>query len=140
MKWTGPYTIDELLDSCMVPNHPRPPESDGVYLISEASWAGHPTPNCHPLYVGSNTGKSRRFRTRVGDLIADLFGFFGKTTSHHSGGKSLHVYCQRHGIHPKMLYIGWVEKCSCMRCTETAIYGEFRPILNRNKPSRCKKH
>ena len=103
MKWTGPYTIDELLDSILHPAHPRPPESDGVYLISKVEWSGEPAKDCIPLSVGSNTGRSKRFRTRIGDLIADMFGFFTDDTGHHSGGQSLHGYCKKEQLNPKEL-------------------------------------
>jgi len=140
MKWIGPYTIDELLDSCLAPSHPRPPESNGVYLISQNSWSGQPTQDCVPLYVGSNTGKSERFRTRIGDLIADMFGFFGDETGHHSGGQSLHRYCTENQLNPKKLYIGWVEKCACSRCTENKLYDQLHPLKNKSRPPRCKVH
>ncbi len=139
MEWIGPYTIDELLDSVLDPSH-RPPESDGVYLISEKSWTGQPTSVCDPLYVGSNTGKSKRFRTRIGDLIADMFGFFGSETGHHSGGESLHKHCRSKQLNPKQLHIAWLENCSCVRCVENEIYDQLEPSLNKNRPTRCKEH
>ena len=74
--WTGPVTINELLDNGVQNVEPWPQESDGVYLISEQSWERKPYLECKPLYVGSTTGQSPRFRTRIGDLVADLFGFF----------------------------------------------------------------
>jgi hypothetical protein len=141
MKWIGPYTIDELLDSFLMPSHPRPPEVNGVYLISQSTWNGQPTNDCTPLYVGSNTGVSRRFRTRIGDLIADAFGFFGNETGHHSGGQTLHAYCRKNQLNPKKLYIGWAEECKCVRCAENKLYDQFKPsLLNKNRPSQCKKH
>jgi hypothetical protein len=36
--------------------------------------------------VGGNTGGAARFCTRIGDLVADMHGFFGNETGHHSGG------------------------------------------------------
>jgi len=140
MKWIGSYTIDELLDSFLKPSHPQPPEDKGVYLISENPWNGKPTRDCIPLYVGSNTGKSKRFRTRIGDLIADMFGFFGTETGHHSGGQTLHGYCKRNRLNPKKLYIGWMENCSCVRCAENQAYDQLKPSLNRNRPTQCKEH
>jgi len=140
MEWIGPYTINELLDSFLNRSHPRPPEVDGVYMISKKPWVGQPTSNCVPLYVGSNTGKSKRFRTRIGDLIADMFGFFGTETGHHSGGQTLHEYCVKEQLNPKRLYIAWVKNCGCVRCIENKIYNQLQPSLNKNQPTGCKKH
>jgi hypothetical protein len=140
LKWVGPYTIDELLDSSFELSHPQPPESNGVYLVSKKAWKEQPTKDCIPLYVGSNTGISKRFRTRIGDLIADMFGFFGSETGHHSGGIALHRYCKSEQISPRKLYIGWAKERNCVRCAENRIYDQLAPTLNRNRPTRCKEH
>ena len=140
MKWIGPYTIDELLDSAQVTSAPHPPETDGVYFVSRDRWTGWPSSDCIPLYVGSNTGKSKRFRTRIGDLIADMFGFFGAETGHHSGGRTLHEYCKENGLNPKRLYLAWVKECGCMRCAENELFDQLQPRLNKNKPPRCMEH
>ena len=140
MKWIGPYTIDELLDSFLDSSRHRPPETNGVYLVSQKRWDGSPTLDCFPLYVGSNTGKSKRFRTRIGDLIADMFGFFGTETGHHSGGETLNGYCKQHQLNPKKLYIGWIIECCCVRCAEHQSYEQLKPSLNKKRPARCKVH
>ena len=96
MKWIGPFQISKLLDN-MMGNLARkiPPEDKSVYIVSLYRWQGKPTKKCSPLYVGSTTGKSRRFRTRIGDLIADMFGFFvEREQGHHSGGQKLYNYCK----------------------------------------------
>jgi hypothetical protein len=137
MRWSGPYRIDKLLDNLET----RPPEAHSVYLISKKRWNGQPTAKCIPLYVGSNTGKSGRFRTRVGDLIADMFGFFGSETGHHSGGQTLHSHCMEHGLKPTKLYIGWLTQSDCERCDETEVYQKFKPyLLNKNHPTICRQH
>lgn len=140
LKWVGPYTIDELLDSFLKSSYPRPPEVNGVYLISKNRWDEQPTSKCIPLYVGSNTGRSKRFRTRIGDLIADMFGFFGDETGHHSGGETIYDYCKKEQLNPKKLYIAWVENCGCVRCVENKVYDELGPSLNKNRPTQCKEH
>lgn len=140
MRWTGPITIDELLDSILKSSPIRPPESKGVYLISQNAWNSEPTDECIPLYVGSNTGKSKRFRTRIGDLIADMFGFFGDKTGHHSGGQTLYHYCRENQLNPQKLYIGRAEECYCVRFVENKLYDRFKPLLNKKRPSRCTKH
>jgi hypothetical protein len=96
MKWKEPITVRELLENCF-DDSVRPQSSKGVYLISGKFWIGEPTSKCVPLYIGSNTVNMNRFRARIGDLIADMFGFFGEASSkvkagHHSGGQSLYWY------------------------------------------------
>lgn len=140
MKWVGPFIIDELLDNCIKSLRFMPPESNGVYLVSKKRWVNIPTQKCIPLYVGSNTGNSKRFRTRVGDLISDMFGFFIGKKGHSSGGRNIFKYCRKRKINPKVLYIGWLKKCECMRCEENRVYLELKPILNEMKPKRCKLH
>jgi len=55
-KWVGPFTINELLDSCLDYSHVRLPESNGVYLISRETWNSRPDNRCVPLYVGVTRG------------------------------------------------------------------------------------
>jgi hypothetical protein len=140
MKWIGPYTIDELLDGMLNKTIPKPPDSQSVYLISLKSWTTTPTSACAPLYVGSNTGKSKRFRTRVGDLVADAFGFFTEETGHHSGGQSINDFCKQNGLNPKTLFIGWLFQCKCVRCEERALFKSLTPSLNKNWPAACSVH
>jgi hypothetical protein len=140
MKWIGPYTIDNLLEGMMNNTIPKPPESQSVYLISLKPWVTEPTAACDPLYVGSNTGKSKRFRTRVGDLIADAFGFFSAETGHHSGGQSINAFCMNNSLNFKSLFIGWAEQCECVRCGENNLFESLVPRLNKNRPSACSIH
>lgn len=138
MKWMDPVTIGVLLDRSFSLT-PLIPERKSVYLVSQRAWKAQPTENCIPLYVGSNTGKSPRFRTRIGDLIADLFGFFG-STGHSTGGQSLRAFCQQNGIHPNALFIGWITECECNRCAEGDLFRSLRPQLNKKRPPRCPAH
>ena len=140
MGWVGPYTIDQLMDNCLDHGFQDLPESNGVYLISHNTWPGEPTRACVPLYVGSNTGRSARFRTRVGDLFADMFGLFTIETGHSSGGQMLYDYCVLQKLNPKKLWLGWIEECSCVRCGENAVYNALHPWLNRKQPPRCSDH
>jgi hypothetical protein len=141
MKWIGPLTLDKLLNQVSAAAPPMPPASDSVYLVSLKAWKGEPTGACEPLYIGGNTSTtSARFRTRLGDLVADLFGFYTDETGHHSGGRSLNLYCRKHRINPKSLFIGWVDRCECRRCAEIMLYEKFTPKLNKNRPSYCKVH
>src|SRR5215208_5109357 len=104
-EWVGPFEVGELLAHSIDDSLPRPPESGSAYVISGRAWSSEPTPDCEPLYVGGNTGRSARFRTRLGDLLADLFGFFGGGTGHHSGGITLHRWCRERGVNPMGLYV-----------------------------------
>ncbi len=139
MKWVGPFTIDELLDKCFTGDS-RPPIQKACYVVSKKKWQNQPDSNCMPLYVGSTTGNTKRFRTRIGDLIADIFGFFGGQTGHHSGGITLYNYCKQQQINPRTLYLGWVENVKCERCLEKDLYKSLDPKCNRSKPPRCKIH
>lgn len=140
MNWVGPVTIGELLDLGPAGGDPWPPDADGVYLVTRAPWNRLPDHQCVPLYVGSNTGKSARFRTRIGDLIADAFGFFGAETGHSSGGQHIHEFCRDNALNPKELFIGWVDNCRCLRCAENYLYAFLEPELNINRPNRCGSH
>ncbi len=143
MIWIGPYTINQLLNSLLEPPNPRPPEAHSVYLISRRSWENQPTRDCIPLYVGSNTGRSNRFRTRIGELIAHMFGFYGSTrkSRHHSGGRALHKYCIENQVNPKKLYLAWIKDCRCARCKENEAYDLLKnTLLNANRPARCPRH
>lgn len=138
--WAGPVTIGWLLENCLA-KPLWPPAGNSVYLVSRATWQRKPySSSCVPLYVGSNTGVSARFVTRLGDLIADAFGFYGGGTGHSSGGASLHAYCCQEGINPQQLYVGWITNCQCQRCAEGFLHEWLEPELNKNKPPRCGKH
>jgi len=140
MKWIGPFKIDEILNNIVDGNIVMPPVSNSVYMVFQKPWVNTPDLNSEPLYVGSNTGKSKRFRTRIGDLIADMFGFYGGGTGHHSGGKHLNEYCIKNKLNPKEMYIGWLEYSECQRCDENYLYNNLNPKLNRSKPPKCKIH
>ncbi len=139
-EWVGPFEVRGLLAHCIDDSMPLPPESGSAYLVSCHSWISDPDARCEPLYVGGNTGQSARFRTRLGDLVADLFGFFGGETGHHSGGQSLHRWCRENRVDPLTLHLAWVNRCSCHRCLEIEIVRELSPVLNRKAPARCGVH
>ena len=133
--WVGPFTVRELLEGVVDGTVEYPPESNGVYLVTEHCWSGEPDKNSGPLYVGSNTGKRRRFRTRVGELIAHVLGFYCDETGHHSGGQRLHEYCVDNEINPLDLYIGWFEDVENYRAAEVQFVDELKPLLNKRRPS-----
>lgn len=151
MPWSEPIRISALLEGCLdLHGGPQwPPEDRGAYVVSHGPWPdGYPGRETRPLYVGGTTGKSKRFRTRIGDLIADLHGFYGGETGHHSGGIKLHRdYCQKHRIKPGDLHIGWyTEPDFCSRCVERSLFEELKAqvesqglvLLNKNAPPACR--
>ena len=86
-NWIEPFKVSEMLDQVDPNSAKMPPKASSVYLFSEKPWRGTPTKSCIPLYVGGNAVNPDRFRTRVGDVIADLFGFYaGHNLGHSSGG------------------------------------------------------
>jgi hypothetical protein len=139
-RWVGPFQIRRLLESCLDPSAARPPETGSAYLVTKFGWQAEPTQECVPLYVGGTTGNSLRFRTRIGDLIADAFGFFTSATGHHSGGQHIREWTLTNQVSPLELYISWIEGTACPRCLEIRLHRELKPILNRNAPSRCIEH
>ncbi len=140
MPWTGPFTVQQLLDDVLDKKLPNIPLSNAVYVITLKKWRVKPKREAFPIYVGSTTGKGERFKTRIGDLIADIFGFFGGPKAHHSGGKRIYQYCIDNDIHPSTLFIAWKAKCKCTRCRELHYYKTLRPTLSKRKPPACKLH
>lgn len=147
-EWSPARRIRELLAGCIDSGQPMPPEANAVYLVTRSSWQNAPTPNAEPLYFGGNTGQSARFRTRIGDLIADMHGFYGAATGHHSGGQSLHAWCLTHREPPGDLYLAWATRRPwCGRCAEVELAAILAPdwehrgsLLNKHRPGRCPIH
>jgi hypothetical protein len=140
-KWVGPIQIRKLLESCLDGAiTPKPPASGSAYLVTRTGWQLNPTIESGPLYIGGNTGKSARFRTRLGDLLADAFGFYTSETGHHSGGQHIHEWCVKNQVNPLDLHIAWIEGTECHRCLEDRLYRGLSPTLNRMVPSKCKTH
>jgi hypothetical protein len=146
LEWRGPITIDHLIENSVSRRSNRlfPPESDAIYVVTERWWTRHPTTRSGPLYVGGNSHNSDRFRTRVGDLIADMLGLYGEETGHHSGGRKIHQWCMSHDVHPRDLWLGWATaRPWCSRCAErfvTAEIVEFDLLLNERTPPDCSEH
>lgn len=138
--WVGPFQVLKILEAASDSHAIRPPERGSAYLVTQHAWCSSPERASGPLYVGGITGQSDRFRTRIGDLLADAFGFYTKATGHSSGGTSLHKWCLAHQVRPLDLYLSWIEGTQCHRCLERRLHGSLSPILNRLVPSRCKLH
>lgn len=139
-RWIGPFRIRNILQHSIDYRFPRPPESRSAYVVTRRPWIHNPNPSSKPLYIGGNTGGSKRFRTRLGDLLADAFGFFGNETGHSSGGQSLHRWCRRNHVNPLNLYVAWVEHSKCHRCLEVRLHGHLKTKLNQMKPPKCEMH
>lgn len=148
LVWSGPFRVRALLDACLDDDHPWPPASRGVYVVSRDEWRDVPSPACRPLYFGGNTGDSQRFCTRIGDLIADLHGFWDGGTGHHSGGQSLYRWCHANKVHPGDLVIGWATRTPwCDRCAESELAALLVTswqgrdgLLNKARPPACRAH
>jgi len=149
-EWTGPFRIRDLLASCLDDAQAWPPASKGVYLVSRRRWTDAPSSECLPLYIGGNTGKSERFCTRIGDLIADMHGFWAGGTGHHSGGIKLYNWCAKNKVPPGNLYIGWARRVPwCGRCAEIELLDALCEswqcrqelgLLNGSRPPACAQH
>ena len=150
LAWTGPFQVRDLLDRCVADDQPWPPDDRAVYLVAQRPWIGALSPECDPLYFGGNTGRSARFCTRIGDLIADMHGFYGVLAGHHSGGQSLHRWCWERGMKPGSLWLGWaMREPWCAACAEVelarALVGRWERrgevgVLNVKRPPRCGVH
>lgn len=139
-RWVGPFRVRDMLARCLDDGFPKPPKTGSAYLVTIKRWVSHPDERSGRLYVGGNVGASERFRTRIGDLLADAFGFFTDKTGHSSGGQSLHHWCKEHHVNPLTLYVAWVLGTDCHRCLEVRLFRELSPRLNKVAPSKCSKH
>lgn len=138
-RWIGPFRIRDLLERCLDENQARPPEHGGVYLVSRQKWTGTPRGGRAYLYLGGISGSSPRFRTRVGDLLADAFGFFGGGTGHSSGGQRVNDWCRKEQLNPLDLHLAWFVPAigDCNRCLERRWHATLEPALNRYRPPGC---
>jgi hypothetical protein len=139
-SWVGPFRLREYLEKSVDDDQAWPPQRGGVYVVSSLVWRGQPSTTDDLLYVGGNTGESDRFITRIGDLIADMLGFWGDQTGHHSGGIRLWEYCRENRINPLDLFLGWQVERPCVRCAEYDLFVALAPKLNRKRPARCSVH
>ena len=140
ITWIGPFEFGSLLRDRLDPEAPWPPISGSAYLVTQHFWDRQPTPKSVPLYVGGNTGHSQRFRTRIGDLLADSFGFFTPERGHHSGGQSIWKWSNEHVVNPLALHLAWVQPGNCHRCLESSLVSQLKPLLNKHRPASCREH
>lgn len=84
MPWTRPLLLREYLDrpgGAQGRPADLPPETPGVYVLSEISWTGEPNKAFRPWYVGASGNRTPQARSglrgRIGNLISSLCGFYG---------------------------------------------------------------
>src|SRR5262249_40062412 len=138
--WVGPFRLRGLLEHCMDERQPWPPESNGVYVVSERSWSGVPTKAAGILYAGGNTSQSPLFVIRVGLLISGMVRLYPGGLRRYSGGRWLYGYCTEKGFPPLDLFLGWVEGIPCSRCAEAEVHRALEPSLCKKVPARCTNH
>jgi hypothetical protein len=154
VDWVNPQKIRDLLEGCTLDPSLLPPREAGVYLVTEKAWdtsvnredlwtALH---EASPLYVGS--GRNERLRTRVGELLTDVFGFYVRGlrardnegietgTGHHPGGKLLNLWCWLQRKKPGDLLIAWAAAGDeCVLCLEREIFWRLEDrLVNKNCP------
>ena len=140
--WTRAYRIGDYFGNVIRHRDSRPPESEGVYVVSEDPWDEIPNKSSGIIYVG----QARYLLSRIGALLCDLLGFTGDEYSEgeayeHSGGHFLwHYYCLANSVEPSNLYVGWCSPCRCLDCAEARLREsiDLRWNLYRNKP--CEHH
>lgn len=81
-----------------------------------------------------------RFRTRIGELVGAMFGFYNWETTAHPAGAEIYEYCLKESINPKQLWMSWVENCACLRCAERFMYRIYEPKCNLVSPPYCRQH
>ena len=142
MAWSVPLKIIDYLSDPARQQHLRPPETPGVYVISERCWAGaEPAKSAGVLYVG----QSGYLRYRIGQLSADMLGFTGDNPGYsgsyyHSGGHQIWHHCLGHNAPAHLLYFAWYANCHCLDCAEIGLIRLLAPSLNRARPGTCVQH
>ena len=140
--WEGVCRIGDYLSNVMRDRDSRPPESLGVYVLSERPWDEMPTKASGIIYVG----QARYLRRQIGELLCDLLGFTGddycdgEAYAHRRGQFLWRYYCIAHAVEPSSLYLGWCSPCKCPDCAEAKLR-ELMDIRWNLYPSRsCEYH
>ena len=140
--WTGACRISEYLTNVVRARDSRPPDSSGVYVVTERPWHEMPAKTSGILFVG----QAIYLRRRIGQLLCDLLGFTGDEYSdgeayEHSGGHLLwHYYCIARAIEPSSLYLGWCSPCKCLDCAEAKIRELMDGQWNLYPTRLCERH
>jgi len=140
--WTGACRIGDYLSNVIRDRDSRPPDSSGVYIVTERPWYEMPAKTSGIIYVG----QARYLRRRIGEMLCDLLGFTGDEYSggeayEHRGGHFLwHYFCIARAIEPSSLYLGWCSPCRCLDCAEAKL-SELMDIRWKLYPTRsCELH
>ena len=140
MPWHAPHQIGRLLCNTTNEGVEFPPNNGTVYVLTRTrrfAQQEHGLPNV--LYVGGRRAENR-FRIRIGDLIADMLGFFYEhRPTRHCAGREVRDWCRSHGIDPSRLYLWW-KTGGCPRCGEITAFDDLHPKLNNRRPPRCDQH
>jgi hypothetical protein len=121
--WIGPFRILDYLCHLVQDQKSRPPDSPGLYLLSQRRWQHLPDGEAGALYVG----QAKYLRYRVGQFLSDLLGFTGDDPAEeeayqHRGGHQLwHRYCVAREIEPANLYLAWRTLAECLNCAEAKL-------------------
>ncbi len=141
-SWTTAYRIGNYLGSVIRDQGARPPDSAGVYVVSERSWDETPSRSSGIIYVG----QARYLRSRIGSLLCDLLGFTGDEYGEgeayeHSGGHFLwHHYCIAQAAEPSRLYLGWCSTFRCSDCAEARLRELMKFRWNLYPTRSCDRH
>ena len=142
MRWMGPIQVGNTpSDQKMLP-----PESPGVYVISEQKWTGAPSEDARVRYVG----KASNLRFRLGQSIAVLLGFGPPTAgpNRYFHGRSRRLFDDRKPsgydsniTATRKLFIGWhvLTDGECIDCIERQVFEEFEKtgLLSFARKPRC---
>jgi len=122
-QWTGPFRIRDYLCHVVRDHRARPPDSPGLYLLSQRSWQRSPAGRTDVLYVG----RAMYLRYRVGQFLSDLLGFTSddpaeeEAYQHRGGHQMWHRYCVGRRIEPADLYLAWCALAQCLDCAEAKL-------------------
>ena len=135
-RWVRPVKIRDLLGEAHKPTAIWPPAAS-AYLVTHREWRDVPDKASRPLYVGI----SGRMRQRLGDLMADMFGFHDveNNVGKHPGGRLLHKWTKDNRVTAFDLHLAWAENHDCHKCLEAYWHKRLEPELNKVTPS-CKDH
>jgi len=138
MSWEGPIKIGEIAS-----NDLRPPESQGVYVVSRSNWVEQPTKESSVIYVG----QAGILRRRIGELVAALLGFAPSSERRYLHGKGRRIFnetCHAKIAESAELFVGWnpIKNGECIDYEEAKLFhalhgsGEliFKKIPRCNKP------
>ena len=141
-QWIGPFKIRDYLCHVVRDQQSRPPDSPGLYLLSQRPWQHSPRGEAGVLYVG----QAKYLRYRVGQFLSDLLGFTSddpaaEEAHQHRGGHQLwHRYCLALETEPANLYLAWCTLAGCLDCAEAKLVEllprEWRPSTSRT----CSQH